>query len=254
MLGIRLSADGQDPEEVQFRKDQARNWVKNMRAAHLPKHLAWKNLRAILYAQIRYPMKAVTFTEQQWLDIMEDAIRTGIQTSGFVKTLPFSLVFGPAKYGGGGLFNPYVYQGIHQLKALVDHGYNLPDPTGKLMHCEAQSVLLELGTGDALLSHDLQKYGKISTDCWMKCAWQFTQRYNIQLYTDLSPVKLQCPGDKFLIPEFARLYPECLAILNNCCKYLQVSSLAEIVTANGQYITECAWMGQRDELWPPKID
>jgi hypothetical protein len=199
-------------------------------------------------------MKAVMFTEEQWFNIMEDAIRTGIQTSGFVKTLPFSLVFSPEKYGGGGLFNPYVYQGIHQLKAMVDHGYNMPDPTGKLMRCEAQSVLLELGTGDTLLSHDFQKYGCFATNCWMKCAWQFTQRFNIQIYTDLPSVQLQCPGDRFLAPEFARVYPDRYNMLNNCCKYLQVSSLAEIVTADGQYITECAWKGLHDDSRPAKMD
>jgi hypothetical protein len=100
------------------------------------------------------------------------------------------------------------------------------------MRCEAQSILLELGTGDPIFAHDFNRLQSIATHCWMKSAWQFFHRYGICMVTDLPTLQLQCPGDRFLVPEFARLYPEHLEVLNNCRKYLQVSSLAEIVTAD----------------------
>ena len=36
MLGVRLSADGLDREEVDFRKEQAKSWHDKIRTGHLP--------------------------------------------------------------------------------------------------------------------------------------------------------------------------------------------------------------------------
>ena len=42
MLGVRLSVDGKDPEELEFRIEQASKWSKTLISGHLPRHLVCK--------------------------------------------------------------------------------------------------------------------------------------------------------------------------------------------------------------------
>ena len=160
-----------------------------------------------MFSQLRYPMKAITFSEEQWTAVIDYPLRIGLQSSGIVSTIPQELVFSPIKYQGFGCLHPYVSQEIYHIQALVDHGYNPEDSTGKLFRCEAEQLLLELGTGDGLFQHNFESMNSIATHCYLLSTWHFTQKYGIHICTDIAPIPTQCPGDEFLTTAFLRVYP-----------------------------------------------
>ena len=121
--------------------------------------------------------------------------------------------------------------------------YSGRDPTGKLLCTSAQHLLLELGTADALFDHDFCRLGHIATHSWLRHTWRFFSEYRIKLRTTLPTLKPQCPGDKFLITEFQKYYKKGLIHLNRCHLYLQVTTLADITTADGKFISKAIWEG-----------
>ena len=256
MLGVRLSADGLDKEEVEYRKEQATQWCDRIRSGHLPRHLAWQSLTTTIMPQLEYPLPATTFTRQQCRDIMSPVLQAGLPASGIVRTFPHPIVYGPLKYQGLGVNDLYVTQGIAHIENLINHAYSAKDPTGKLLRASAQHLVLELGTGDKLFSHDYRTLADCATRSWMKHTWKFFSEFQIELESTTPALQPQCPDDKFLIPAFQQHYPKGLPRLNRCRMYLNVCSLAEITTADGQYITLDAWNGQRASVatnkytWP----
>ena len=256
MLGVRLSADGMDAEEVQFRLEQAATWHDRIRTGHLPRHLAWQSLNTTIMPQLEYPLPATTFTKQQCKTIMEPVLKAGLSASGIVRTIPQAIVYGPMKYQGLGINDLYVSQGIAHIKKLINHAYSARDPTGQLLRASAQHLLLELGTSHQLFEHDYRIFGPIATKSWMKHTWQFFSEFNISLESDTPSLHLQCPQDQFLMEGFQQHYNKGLPRLNRCRMYLNVCSLAEITTADGKYITKDAWEGNRASIatntytWP----
>ena len=256
MLGVRLSADGLDNEEVQYRKDQANQWKDRLQTGHLPRHLAWQSLTTTIMPQLEYPLPATTFTKQQCKEIMQPVLTAGLPASGIVRTISPAIVYGPMKYQGLGVHDLYVTQGISHTEKLINHAYSSKDPTGQLLRASAQHLLLELGTGHQLFDHDYRVLGSIATRSWMKHTWQFYSEFGLKLESTLPTLKLQCPKDQFLMSAFQQHYSKGLERLNRCRMYLNVCTLAEITTADGRFITKTAWTGQRASVpsnnytWP----
>ena len=245
MLGVRLSADGLDNEEVEFRKQQAKEWSDRLRTGHLPRHLAWQSLNTTIMPQLEYPLPATTFSRQQCSDIMTPVLQTGLSNSGIVRTISQAIVYGPLKYQGLGIHDLYVTQGIAHIEKLINHAYSTRDPTGQLLRASAQHLLLELGTGSKLFDHDFRILGTVATRSWMTHTWQFFSEFGINLESTLPTLALQCPADQFLMDAFQSHYRKGLAKLNRCRMYLNVCTLAEITTADGKYITKAAWNGEK---------
>ena len=250
MLGIRLSMDGNDKDEYEFRLQQAKDWRDRLRAGHLDKHLSWLNLKTTIMKQLEYPLPVTTFTKQQCDKIMGIVLETGLSHSGINHHAPRKLVHGTLKFHGWDIPDLYVSQGIAHISVLLNFGYSLRDPTGQLLRSSAQHMLLELGTGQKLFEHDYTRLNHVVTHSWMRHTWQFFHVYNLQLDSDLPTLKLLCRGDRFLMEDWMRFHTKGLAQLNRCRKYLQVVCLSEIVTADGKYISKSVWEGHRDSAKP----
>ena len=77
----------------------------------------------------------------------------------------------------------------------------------------------------------------------------------MDIYTDLPTLQLGCPGDSFLMPEFSRVYKKRqLDQLNRCRLYLQVITLADITTADGNTVTTAVWKGAKDLSRPSRYE
>ena len=68
---------------------------------------------------------------------------------------------------------------------------------------------------------------------------------------DSPSLTLQRHGDALLVEVFmnAEVDQDILKWLNWCRMYLQVTSVADICTADGKYIRRAAWEGRRERLW-----
>ena len=244
MLGVRLSADGKDPEELEFRIEQASKWSKALISGHLPRHLVWQDLQSVAMKQLEYPLPATTFTRAECNNISRPVLIAALPRSGTVRTFPRALVHATLKHQGLGIPDLYITQGIEHIALLVNTGYSNSDTTGRLIQASGQAMLLELGCQHPMFDQDYTKFKHIVSDSWMKSTWQFMQEHHIKMQTNFPSIKLSCPGDKFLIQELAKAYPNSLAKLNRCRLFLQVTTLAEIVTADGKSIIQSAWEGR----------
>jgi hypothetical protein len=111
-----------------------------------------------------------------------------------------------------------------------------------------EQLQLELGTPGYLLQLDYSILGKLATDCWIKTIWEFAWTNEIDI-TDTGPsLELYRWNDQYLMEEFTRQgwKGHELKKLNECRMYLEVTTLAEITSADGKNIKEMSWTGKKD--------
>ena len=109
---------------------------------------------------------------------------------------------------------------------------------------------LEIGTGNPLFQDDYATFESLATDCWLKHVWRFQQELDLSL-KHATPVflTLQSTSDLFLMSLFsdAGYTGESLRVLNQCRRFLQATTVADLVQANGAQLCEDAWWGRRND-------
>jgi hypothetical protein len=85
----------------------------------------------------------------------------------------------------------------------------------------------------------------ITTDCWLKELLKYMSQYDFQLADTLPVLRTYRDSDRFLMKEFIAhgYFRKELQMLNECPKYLHVTTLAEISSADGIYLGAWAWNG-----------
>jgi hypothetical protein len=235
MLGVRLAADGNMNDEVAHRIKISKEWAEQVRTGHLPRHLVWHSLNYILLKKHGYVLETSTFSKAQCKAIMSPAIHVALSKSGTVRSLPGPLRHGPTLYGGYEIKDLYISQGVAHIRVLLDFCYQENHSTGQLLHSSAENLMVELGFPEAIFELNYKKYNKLATRAWMKCTWQFCDKFKITMHTTIPKLEPQCSDDEFLMPVFAaKCNASLLPQLNIFWKYLQVITLAEIVTADGK--------------------
>jgi hypothetical protein len=144
-LGVRLAPDNNDQEEVTYLRQCGEAWKERIRTGHLPRHLAWQALTTTILPKIHYPLAATTLTLDQCKYFMAPILQGGLPTSGIVRTLPHTLVYGTTRYQGLGLPSLYTEQGISHITKLLQHGAK-DNITGQLLRSSLEALQLELGT------------------------------------------------------------------------------------------------------------
>jgi hypothetical protein len=78
----------------------------------------------------------------------------------------------------------------------------------------------------------------VATNSWVKSTWQFALEYGITISDDLPELVPNREHDQLLIPLMIKLGfgSSDLQKINQCCKYLQVSWLGDIATADGEFV------------------
>jgi hypothetical protein len=157
----------------------------------------------------------------------------------------------PQKFQGIGIQNPYITMGLVQLVTIVKEG-QAPSITGHLIWASIKTAKLELGIGFSLFTSDYKKFGMLAMDCWIVQSWKFFYLHGIEILEDTPTPPLGRIGDLYLIPAFLGhgFKGKELAHINRCRLFLQVTSLADIVSADGKHITHATWHGCKDSLRP----
>jgi hypothetical protein len=108
---------------------------------------------------------------------------------------------------------------------------------------------LELGTGNSLFLDDYATFEALATDCWLKHVWRFQQELELRLQHATPVLTLQSTSDSFLMSLFADagFAGESLRVLNQCRCFIQATTVADLVQANGDQLCEDAWWGRRND-------
>lgn len=150
-------------------------------------------------------------------------------------------------YGGLAICDLYTLQGIGHMQLILPH-LSANDVVASLLLIDISYIQLLTGSTTLFFRLPFPSYEK-----WMDCGWTFT------LWEFLSPHQIDIHirhafvpclsrvGDIAIMDFFIRLElsHHHLAALNACCCFLQVVTLADIVTADGKAITTWAKNGIR---------
>ena len=129
---------------------------------------------------------------------------------------------------------------------LIDGGTK--SVTGQLLATSFQALTLELGLPGEVFSHEAAEYEMAVTDCWLLHTWKFCSKNNISVITGSKVLQPRRQFDQFLMEEFHRFGYRKKALLQlNCCRlFLQVTTVADVTTADGARVKACSWQGEKD--------
>jgi hypothetical protein len=156
-----------------------------------------------------------------------------------------SIVFGPTRYGGLSIRTLYSIQSIGQLTSFVGHS-NAADKTSKLLGISLSYLQPAVGVCSSVLTLPYHLYSTWIDSYWLTSFWRFLCKSQIMLVLSTQWIpSLARVEDIALMEYFVNAgYPASqLAQLNRCRLYLQVITLADIVSADGTCILPNSFIG-----------
>ena len=173
------------------------------------------------------------------------------------RTFPRDVVYAPEAALGLGVFHPWHNQHLSQLQVVLQET-NLPSITGDLIRASLEQIRLELGLSGRSDQLQWSVIDCLATNCWLKDLLQYAANHDLCIEDTLPTLRTYRAHDQFLIESFitSGYRKQQLKTLNKCRKALQVTTLAEITSADGIYLETWAWQGTHKEAtlnsyqWP----
>ena len=255
-LGVRLAPDGNNKAEVAFLRQRVNEWADRIRTGHLPRRLVWESMHTTIMKSIQYPLPATTLSEAQCRSIMAPLLAQGLSGTGVVRTMKRDVVYGPLKYQGLGVSCLYTLQMTEHIVRILKYCKACDHLTGQLIRHTLEATKLEVGCEGPLLVKTYAAYKDMVTETWLTHTWEFMGANNIQINDGVADLTLEREHDQFLIRAFQQsgYKGKTLGRLNVCRLYLQTTTVADITTGCGKYITQSAWTGRVDLTRPRKYD
>ena len=255
-LGVNQCPSGCMESQKQRMIKITTQWAAQMKAGIIKKHEMWISVTMMLWKTLEYPLNATTLTRQECEEIMAPAKTEILHGLQICDKFPLVLLFGPQSKLGLGLPHLYTLQGIMHIEDLIHHT-SQRTLTGELYRATLEQLLINIGYGSDLFGAPYDELGDLMPYTWMTHLWEFLDNNGIELRHDIV-LPLLRQHDSFIMRRAveAKFTFSKLDAINRCRLYLQVLTLSEIVTADGETITEKAWSGIRDSTikspyrWP----
>ena len=247
-LGVRLSLDGNNNDEVQYRLTQAHSWADSVRTGRLPRSLAWLSLTTSVLQSLLYPLPATTFTKVECARILRPVLLAGLPACGIARNFPRALVHAPLRFQGLNIPCLWVSQGVAHITHAITHCQS-STITGQLLRTSLEALILELGMPGSPFTMPITDVQPFLTKSWWTHTWVFLTEFQLSIHT---PEELHLPllrsHDRFIMDMFlqAGFKGESLARLQRCRLHLQVLTLADIVDGYGAAVCQWAFEGARD--------
>ncbi len=178
---------------------------------------------------------------QQW------AIQATLNKLGVSKSFPRQVAFGPKDLCGMALMDMSVEQGIQGVQHFTDHLFSR-DSVGNLILIVLWSLQLELGCGFHLLESP-SKWVPYIMECWLTSIWNFISRQKITIkVASARLMRTSQAHDCHVMDTIWQLgiyNDKQLFDINAVRMYLQVMTMLDIADANGHWISEEAFKGQK---------
>ena len=113
------------------------------------------------------------------------------------------------------------------------------------MRASLEQLRLELGLSGRMDKWQWSVMECLATDCWLKDLLQYATTHDLYVEDTLPTLRQYRERDQFLMESFitSGYRKKQLQTLNECRKALQVTTLAEITSADGLYLEPWAWKG-----------
>jgi len=179
ILGVRIAPDGNDKVEVQYLKEVAAMWGRNMVRANLNQMDAEFSLQQVLLPKLLCPLMITNFTKEQCQDILRPALLTSeLPAMGINQHFPRAVIHSPKSHQGLDIPNLYTKQLCTHIVTLLRFQPQPKDPTGHLIHAKAKAFQLEAGLAGLLFQMSM-KIIAYMTNSWFTQTWYQCQLLQI---------------------------------------------------------------------------
>jgi hypothetical protein len=258
-LGVYLSTDFQTSKGLSILATKVLNYTSRLYKGHLSKHETWIGYFSCFLPKLTYGLSVMTHTRQDLDHLQRPAVSATLAKLGFRRTINRSIVFGSPLYGGLGLHDLYLEQGIAQLQLFIRH-LRAQSPQGKLLHIALTWWQLQAGVSWNLLSLPQRPLHYLPAT-WLTSVRAFLKTIDGSLTlspeTTTSVPRPTRESDRYImeaILDLPKVSTADLQAFNRVRLFLGVTLLSEITTADGHCLTTEAWRGDRIRhsplLWP----
>ncbi len=255
-LGIMSRPDGKMKEQRKHLRAKGEVWAANMNAKKIRMDDAWYCLSSSITKTINYPLVHTTFTREDCKHIMAPVLQAGLHAIHVQRKLPRALVYGPIKYQGIGIEDPWTLQLIEHLQCILRHGTR-PTPNGQFIRSNMENLVLELGSATPFWDLNYDEWKCLATSSWIKYTWRDLHDSPLSLRGPLTMIPPQRHNDIFLMDVFItkQFSPDQLILLNEIRMYKQITRLSDIVTADGTSLdpdafTDSPPLSPTPFIWP----
>lgn len=235
MLGVYLAPDGNNAKQLQVLTEKAKKMEACLNRGHLDRYESWVALTRVCTKSLEYPLPAMTFSEKQCKQYMAPMLRSYLPKAGFNRNFPRDILYGSKEYGGLGLHNPYLLQGIHHVADIIEHLWKRT-PTGHFFKCNIESLRLELGINGPLFYKDYNHYRRaLLTDSLICDTWRFSSENNIQFNEQSTEFTFIRANDRcFMDVVYTKIQPQYWAAINRCRHFLRILTVSDICSGDGK--------------------
>jgi len=268
-LGVRMSGNGSmisasndnnEKGEYDYLKGASIQWASSITNSYLNRGLSSLALKSTISKTWTYPLAATKLTKKQCDQIMLPVYNAVLPKMGFNRKLPRAYRFAPLSHQGQDLPHLFLIQGTEQIKMFLTHlgkGTHVCD----VIVCCLESASIEVGVGGNILAQDFCKFGHLLTDSWVKTLSMFCHNNDIVLEGEYPwPAPFREHDDylmKMLIDRNQGLFSLGeIRLINRCRLYLQLMSLSDACTGEGNRFTHSSIIGTIDKdrrskwIWP----
>jgi len=132
VVGVHQALDGNIKTQLQVLKDQAKEWGAKIQEGCLPWRLAHQGVHSMIWASLKYPLPATTFTYKQGSQLSSILFTTVLPKLGAFHSYPKVYRYAPTKLQGLALPHAKIDQEIDHLWKVITHGA-IDTPTGFLL-------------------------------------------------------------------------------------------------------------------------
>ena len=245
-LGVNQCPSGSMESQKARMIEITTKWAAQMKAGIIKKHEMWISVTMMLWKTLEYPLHATTLTLHECEEIMAPAKTEILHGLQICEKFPSVLLFGPKSHLGLGLQHLYTLQGTMHLEDLI-HQTSHNTLTGDLYRATLEQLMINIGYGSDLFGAPYPVLGKLMPYTWMTHLWEFLHKYGIRVFHDIK-LPLVRQHDSFIMQRAvdAKFSFAQLEAINRCRLYLQVLTVAELATGDGEFLSDKAWEGNLD--------
>ena len=244
MLGVYLSPDGNESKQLEVLVSKARTWIDFVRVGGLDWGSTWVALKTTIMKSLEYPLPATIFTKQQISSITGPLYNVALPRSGFARSFPRDVLHGPISCQGLGLDWLYDKQFTRHIKDILDFRHKQAT-SSNILQVAMEAMKVEAGIAGPLFQTKYSIAHISTTNSWIAATKAYCDTNDIQFDEKCGDLCLKRTGDAMLMEAFidSGYTLSELRAANRCRLYSHVTTLSDITTGDGKYLTSFALKG-----------
>jgi hypothetical protein len=253
LLGIQMCFNGDNKAQAVALNRKCEKMATAFSGCELCPSETIQGYRSIFLPGARYGMSATTLTKTQLYRSQQLIISIILPKLGFNRNMPRQVVYAPTHFGGIGLSDLYIEQGLAQLKFLLTHLRKHTDITDTISLL-IESYMITAGTLHSPFDQSTnQEYVHAP---WIHSLQHFLQHADLRITTPNITCNTLIRDNDIPLMTLATQYTkniDHIRAINSCRIWLQVTTLAEITDSNGLTLLKPAITGEDDPNGEPHL-